>query len=189
MKVEKLKEKILLAHNAVKDEEEPYKLEAFKIILKNLLNGPDVIENKTSQTNEVAISSHEKHNPEGISELAKRCKINVEQLSDIISLKGNDIELIAKISGVESEKQIIAAQIILCSYEIILGQEWTKSTSLKESLRKSGITDPYGHLAGNLQKHESIFRIRGSGKGSEYKLTGPARTAVYEIISKLAPKV
>src|SRR5438270_266613 len=62
----------------------------------------------------------------------------------------------------------------------------TKASLLNECLNELGIQN-LGNLASNLQKYPQIFRKRGSGKATEYKLTtADGRTSARRIMHKLA---
>src|SRR3989338_6173646 len=98
-----LKEKIKIAHEAVSDESEPYKIEAFKIILKRLVQDHSTEKQNTSgEITSVDTSSGEVTSDESSSnivELATKCEISVKELEDVITIKNCEVELIAKITG------------------------------------------------------------------------------------------
>lgn len=121
----------------------------------------------------------------GFSQLALDCGVSVEQLKDAISMQDEKIELLSSFTGSDAKKQIHVAQCVLIAYETIFKNEWTKASLLNERLDELGIQN-LGNLASNLQKYPLLFRKRGSGKATEYKLTtANGRTSARRIMYKL----
>lgn len=189
--IKNIKNYMEIARKAVEGEEEPYKTEAFKIILGRLLdsgeeNVPPTQEllkkNSGNKTQDLSFDFEQKKN-----EFVKNCGITVNELDDVIYIKDNIVQLIASLSGSETQKQVTAAKCILAIYENILDKEWVNSSTLSQCINSSGISTT--HLSRNLRKYSSNFlRVSGQGKGKslEYKITGPGRISAYEDIKKLA---
>ena len=118
--------------------------------------------------------------------LAEDCEITEDELKDVLSVKGDKIEIHASITGTDTKRQVIASQCILIAYSTIFDQEWTRASLLTDGLSEMGIQN-LGNLASNLKKQSKIFRKRGGGKGTEYKLTtSDGRKSARRIIHKLA---
>jgi hypothetical protein len=188
MNEDKLKDKIELAKKIVSNQPDPYKIEAFKVILNYLiLSDHEVTINPKS-----IITQHEKQDPiktgDTINKFANSCGITVEQLTDIISIKENKFELVVPINEKnDSQKMIKGALCIMITYEQIFGVDWMKTQQLTQHLREIGIQDHGYNLSTYLKQNPDLFRARGSGKGTEYKLTtGIGRTKAYETIKELA---
>lgn len=180
-----------IARKAVEGEEEPYKTEAFKIILGRLLDSNEenitpkqdlLIKNSENKKQDLSFNFEQRKN-----ELVKNCGITVNELDDVIYIKDNVVQLIASLSGSETQKQVTATKCILTVYENISDKEWVNSSTLIQCIDSSGISTT--HLSRNLRKHSSNFlRIRGKGQGKslEYKITGPGRISAFEDLKKLA---
>lgn len=187
-----LAEKITKAREAVEGQEEPYKTEAFKIVLAHLLNSssaePDVSQGSTPQKYERKTTSDIKPDLKiGKSGLASYCGISINELDDVFSVTEDKVEMIVTIPGNEAEQQIIASQCLLAAYEIILGEEWVDSPILSEGLRAMGIRDKGRNRSTNLKRKFELFRLKGKAPHIKYKLTsGSGRSSAFKIIRKLA---
>jgi hypothetical protein len=191
MDINKIKEKIKIAREAVEGEDEPYKTSAFQIILGKLLNS-DQMESSDSKIQTIkplhipfntTVQTIDFQKME--EELAKSCGVTIKELDDVISINNDVIQVIAPISGNEADKQIVATQCILITAEVALGQEWVDSTMLRKCLNLSGIGE-FDHLARNLRRKSNLIRTRGKKPNLEYKLFGPGRVSAFQIIKKLA---
>lgn len=192
MDPEKLKEYIKIAKEAVKDEkEELYKIEGYKIILEKLLNSTTEIKkssdnsekNIQSKTVEVQITDIE----QGKEELAKNCRISVNELEEVISIsKNNGIEIIAPITGIGAKKHIIVALCVLVASEFLLKEEWIMPSRITECLRSIGVKD-LANLSLTLKRYPLLIRARGSrGKNKQYRLTSnDGRAKAFEVMRKL----
>ena len=180
----KIKEYMKLAQEAVKDEVEPYRSEAFKILFSKLLNST-----QTPEETFVHLESDPKYHlslDQKMNEFAKKCNLTVRELRDVFSMNDDLISIIAPIEGTEAEKQSIASQCILTAYELLFDMEWLESSKLMKCINSSGIGG-LDHFARNIRK-KKIFRIQGKGKGKalEYKISGLGRLQAFEIIHDLA---
>lgn len=192
MNLEKLKECIKIAKDAVKDESEPYKTEGYKIILEKLLNSmTEIKKSKNYSENDVKSENVESvimDIEKGKKELAKNCNISVSELEEVISIdKKNNIEIIAPITGNDPKKHIIVGLCVLVSSEFILKNEWVESPKIAECLRSIGVKD-IANMSSTLKRYSALIRTRGSrGKHKQNRLTtNEGRTKAFEIIRKLA---
>jgi hypothetical protein len=170
MNLDELREKIKIAHDAVSDENEPYKLEAFKIILQYSLEG--IKKSKQSNDDIGIISQQEENNDEAnpLLVLSKKCDISVQEIKNVLDYENHEFILLKKIvQDTDVKKQVLACQIILTAYMKGLNQEWTKASVLWELISKNNL-GRNEHLAKNLTG-SGIVRNKGQGKASEYSLT------------------
>lgn len=192
MDLEQLKKIIKLVREAVDDEPEPYKTEAFKISFSKLLER-ELSEHTINNTKQVGITSIDQNLlPEAtnfdtnLTLFAQKCRLTLQELKDVFYMDKESIYLISPLRGSEAEKQTLASQCILTAYELLFGKEWLEAPLLMKCIDLSGIgqTD---HFARNIRKKQ-IIRIRGKGKGKslEYKITGPGRLQAFEIIHDLS---
>ena len=199
MSSENLKEKIQIAKDAVKDQEEPYKTEAFKIILSSLIGG-STIQPKGNGSSLVTGSGKRKRKPSkkktsnvtpiqltqknDFDELSKNCGISTDELSEVLTIKNNTIQIIKRPKIKESEKHVLFSICILGCYKILYEIEWLPSTILKKCLDASAVGD-INHYAEAVAKESNILP-RGDGKGREYKITGKGLDKAYDLIKKLS---
>lgn len=192
MSSEEIKEKISIAKKAVENESEPYKTEAFKIILSSLISGAPIKSTSKSKTKTKSVREKkpDKSTPvtfeqkNDISELAEKCGVSSDTLSEVVTIKNNVIQLIKRPSIKESEKHILFTLCILTCYKILYELEWIQSHTLKKCLDESGVGD-LTHSAQYIKK-SSLILDRGSGKGMEYKITGKGMDKAFEIMKKLS---
>jgi len=194
MSSEEIKEKISIARKAVENESEPYKTEAFKIILSSLISGTPIKSTSKSKsktkTKSVKRKKPDKSTPvtfeqkNDISKLAEKCGVSPDTLSEVVTIKNNVIQLIKRPSIKESEKHILFTLCILTCYKILYELEWILAQKLKKCLDESGVGD-LRHSASNIKK-SSLILDRGSGKGMEYKITGKGMDEAFEIMKKLS---
>jgi hypothetical protein len=186
-----IKKKIMIAKDIVSDEEEPIKTAAFQVIFSKLIDA-DQIENTTEEkqhtnpiTSQTSLTNEQINLEKRKEELAKNCGITIKELDEVISIKNDMVQVIFPLTGNESTKQIIAAQCILVTYDIVFGKEPVNSSLLSKCIDYSGI-GALNHLAENLKEHSDLFRAAGKGTRLDYRLTGPGRKSAYETIKKLA---
>ena len=183
--VDELKRNLQLAHQIVENETEPYKIEAFKIVLNNLMqvnldniniHSPKPISKKIQDGSTV---------DDNMETLAQNCNIGVKELRDVLFVDDDVVHLIKPLQGTESEKQIIAAQCILTTYDVVFAREWVDSSLLMKCIKMSSVGG-LDHLARNLRNNE-FFRIRGQGKGKslEYKISNYGKNDSFEKIKNL----
>lgn len=179
-----LKKFIQLAKESVIDEDEPYKTEAFKIILNHyittnstdLSHHPDPSKNKTQNNSNLDAK---------LKLLADKCNLNSHQINDVFSIKENSVEIICPIIGSDAYKHVVVSLGVLAAYELILDCDWVSSSTLAECLRSAGVKD-LANFSSTLKKYHKYFRSRGTTKSKEYKLTSTdGRSKSYEVIKKL----
>ncbi len=187
---EEFKEKVLIAKKAVENEEEPYKTEAFKVILSHLLSSKTntsagVGRRKPSTKHDSINATQMKIEiSNDLEELASKCKISEEQLRETISTKKNLIEVVKRLEGDEKFKHKIYSLCILTTYRILAGVEWLPSSYLVKSLDLCGAGD-LKHLYRSLTD-TTLIVASGKRRGMEYKITGKGLDMTYNIIHNLA---
>ena len=190
MNPEEVKEKIELARKSVEGEKEPYKTEAFKIILSKLLeSGKDAQKVAiTMNTEEITKESTIDNIKEKEAELASKCNLTIDELEQVIFIKDNAIEIISPISGSDARKHVIVTQCLLAAYQIIFGQEWVSSQTIIDCLRSMGVRD-VTNLSLTLRKYPDLVIGRGTRGHKEYRLTsGQGRISAFNVIYKLAKR-
>ncbi len=193
MASEEIKEKIKIARESVKDEQEPYKTEAFKIILSSLIGGTQIIpkgkakgksKGKDKPTKSVNHTQLELEQKNELEILSKKCNITTDALSEVITIKNNIINIVKRPNIKESEKHVLFTACILACYRILYEIEWLPTNLLKKCLDESAVGD-LGHYAEAIVKTAYVLP-RGAKKGKEYKITGKGLEIAYEIIKKLS---
>lgn len=190
MKKEFVKEKVRIAKELVDGVDKQFREGAFVAVLIKLLNDEKKIENAQKQTDVM-----EKENHGGIEEskdiqkmeeeLAKKCEISLDELKNVLNINDKRIEIICRIDGKESEKQVTVSLILFASYEIIFKQPWVKSLIIAETCHVIGIEDRGNNLAKNLKTHSDLFLKRPTA--NEYRLTtNVGRSVAYKTIRHLA---
>lgn len=181
----KLNEKIKLAKQAVQDESEPWKTEAFKIILAKLIDST-IPSHQNISIRDVKTSEDSDSIEHKKEELAKKCAITKSELENVVSIHNNSIEIIHPIQDSDAQKHIIGAQIALIVAESVLNEEWLSSSKLTECFRAMGVKD-LSNVSLNLKRYPDLIRSRGTRGHKEYKLTSNmGRQSAYELIRKLA---
>jgi hypothetical protein len=180
-KLSEIKKAVKIAKELVKDEEEPFKSEAFKVILSKILEESKEITSMKRPlekgAGKIAI------NP--IDELSKYCSVSPDKVREVVDIANNTVLFIVRLKASEAEKQVIASQCILLAYHVGLGVEWVKATLLREALKNAGIGS-LNNLSRNLNKRNDIFRIRGTGKSAEYRLTEAGKNDAMNKIKSLS---
>ncbi len=194
MNSDKLKEKISIAKKAVESEYEQNKTEAVKIILSSLIGGTPIKSTQKSKSKSQSKSKSRKKTSNSpplileqkndMSELAEKCGISLDTLSEVITIKNNVIQIIKRPEIKENEKHVLFSLCILASYKILYEIEWVPTFTIKECLDESGAGD-MGHSSTNIKK-SSLILDRGDRKGMEYKITGKGMDKAFEIIKKLS---
>lgn len=190
MKISDIKEQIKIALDSVKELDEPYKLETFKIILSKSLKSPNQSEKVTQiQNNDESMLKNEESTDlnSGMKQLSNLCKIDERELFDILKIENDEITLKKILSGTEKQQQIVAAQLILLGYEFGLGITEVDSLTLKKVLKKSHIHDKSSHLSKYLKNEKNLFSMSSKGGGrNTYSLTAnQGRTSAIDLITKL----
>lgn len=186
MEVKQLKEKIKIAHESVENELEPYKMEAFKIILEKLLH--DITNSKQVDSNQITdIQTIEQNtdSTQSLFKLATKCDLEIQELTNVLELENNEIILLKKMNqDTDAKNQVVASQIILTARMKGLNEEWTKTSVLLEI----GLKNRLGfetNLSRNLTQSK-IFRTKGQGRATEYSLTTDGWQEGLKIITTLA---
>ncbi|MDE1818703.1 MAG: hypothetical protein KGI19_08890 [Thaumarchaeota archaeon] len=191
MKLDKIKDKIKVAREAVKGEEEPYKTAAFQVILGKLLDSEQsevshsITQLMKPKSSTIDTTKQTTDLEKGKEELAKNCGITVKELDDVLSIKNGTIQIIAPLKGTEPEKQIVVTQCVLATYEIVLGKEWIESSLITKCIDLSGVGG-LTNLARTVKNNTNLIRTRGKRPNLEYKLFGPGKVSAFQIIKKLA---
>jgi len=188
MDSEDFKEKIEIAKEAVKNQEEPFKTEAFKMILEKLLS-PGSSAGKTRTVKKLSGKSSSKSKLElekkhEIKEITSKCKISESDFNETITIKNNIVEIVKRIEVKENVKHVAYGSIILTVYSVLYELEWVPSGLLKKCLDMSGVGD-LGHLSRSIKK-TSLIMDRGEVTGTEYKVTGKGMDVAFDYISKLS---
>lgn len=196
MKEKEILEHIEFAKNLVKEQPEPFKIESFKIILSSLLNSSNLIisEDKKSDTNRIIIEQKHKiqSSPETDTKifevLAEEAGMTLDQLYDTISIKEEKIEILIPFRGSnKAEKMIKAISCILLISDKFFNSPWVKSDVIAEYLRDLGLPDTGRNMSSYLKQNSKLFRIKGSGRFKEYKLTTPeGKNYALNIIKELS---
>jgi len=186
METSHIKEKIKLALEAVKDEKDPtYKLEAFKIILRSLLeteNPPKISDDSTKDSQQEDKSVSDPTNL--LFNLAKKCTISLPELKNIFEYENDKLILLKKIDAPSvTEKLIIACQIVITAWMKGKNVEWVKGSVLRELVEKNSLGDTT-NMAKILNKSE-LIRKKGSKKGTVYSLTTDGWQKGLKLITKL----
>lgn len=188
-----VKSKIKIAKEIVQGEQEPYKTEAFKIILSSLINGSPTnskgkakgkAKGKSTKRKGVNPTQTKLEQKNELIELSKKCNIDTDALSEVITIKNNIIHIIKRPKIKETKKHLLFSSCILAGYRILYEIEWLSASLLKKCLDESGVGDlnHYYEAVGEA----SYILPRGEGRGKEYKMTGKGLDKAYEIIKKLS---
>ena len=146
---EKLSELIKLAHDSVKNEVEPYKLESYKIILKSLIdNFSDEISSPKLDSG-ISVPKKEsgemKKTDDGFEKLAQSCNLNSDTLKDVFTIKDGKLKITASIPGSESQQRVIGT---LCAGARARARG-VPATTPRAPTRGAGLaTDPMGGRPG-----------------------------------------
>jgi len=185
MKSNNLKQKIKIAKEAVENESEPYKTEAFKIILNKLIESNFI--SKEKESFHLQQPEKTKQNIDlSLKKFASQCNLTEEQLGKVFSIKGNSINIIAPIQGSDAKKHLYVTLCVLTAYEYILEHDWVPVSVITEYMKSAGVKD-LKNLSRTLAKHPTYFRKTGGKRFAKYKLTtADGRITALEIIRKLA---
>lgn len=191
MEISDLKKKIKMAMESVKELDEPYKLETYKIILSKSLDS-EIQEEDNTEKKKPQESKKQPKNKENLDEnlekLASLCKISSRELSDVLKIENGEITLKKRFTGTDAEQQISATQLILLGYEIGLEINEIDSRTLKGVLKKSNIPDRNRNLAQNLKTKKDLFNMSSvSSRVNTYSLTAnKGRASAIGLLTKLA---
>ena len=182
-----IKEKIKIAHKSVSDEKEPYKLEAFKIILEKLLGDKSKTEDKDLGDQKNVSENEDKTGTisEPLSQLAEKCGIGSQELKNVVDYENNEFILLKKIEGKSDvQKKVVACQIIITAWIKGKNIEWVKGSTLRELVEKNSLGDT-SSLAKNLND-SGFFRIKGKNRGVKYSLSTQGWQEGIKLITKFA---
>jgi len=178
---EKIKSKINEVIELVKDLDDPYRIEAFKIVLDKVLKVGKDDDLQADIPEDVPEDSS--INP--MNTLAKEADISVSELKNVFEFEDNEFLLVRKIDeDTDSKKQVMACQLIITANMRGKKTDWVLGSSLREIVNKNGLGNPK-NLAANLSK-AGIFRTKDSGKASKYSLITEGWQAGLESIKQLS---
>jgi len=189
MSDEELKEMIGKAISIVSEVEERYRIPAFQMVLEKMMEGNAPRAHITSipaiSPTQLAGKSIEPDH--GEEELAKSCRITIDQLHNVFDFVGDGVSFIVPLSGSENEKQETGCMCILAAHEVVYGREWIESTTLKETLRQAGVGS-LTNLSTMLKSRTQTFRMKAVAekKKTPYKLTDIGKRDAFERIRRLA---
>lgn len=191
METSDIKKKIKIALDSVKELDEPYKLETYKIILTKSLEFPNSsLENITQQDNVKSTPKIDdlSNLDQGIKKLLKLCNIDERELSDIIKIENDEVTIKKILTGTEKQQQVVGSQLILLVYEFGLGITEIDSITLKKVLKKSHINDKSGNFSTYMKNDKNLFSMSSKGGGrNTYSLTAnKGRTSAIKLLTKLA---
>jgi len=131
------------------------------------------------------IKEHEQTKPvAGFESLAEKCSVDVNQLKDLIRVKGKKIEILVPLTGNTAKKQATISLCLMAAHEEIFGADWLSSNIISECCRSSGVIDKGNNLSTNLKTRSDLFRK--STTANEYMLTsGLGHKTAYETIHNL----
>lgn len=195
MDSEKIKEKIKIAEETVKDmQDAELKKKAFEVILNKLITPeievPSRKQNNTQQQEEIKNQdSTEKtpsqdFNPEKLTEATG---MPIDRLGSVIDFDGNDFHVVAQIPGKShSEKQKNAALVIITTNYYCTGNRDYDAGKLRKRLEDLGIKSLV-NMATILQNFENYFVKKGEqgSKSTAYRITNPGLQEGIKLIRQL----
>lgn len=188
--IEELKAKISIAKKTVEYEtDERFRIEAFKIILNNLIQKSltskefqTAIPTSTKST-EGAKAKSQISNP--IEQLATKCNISQEHLRNVFEFTKDKFVLLKEPNAeTELEKQIKASVCILTAYKIGLDKEWNTATILTDAISERGIS--LNHFSKNIATRKDLIKKIGEKKGTKYGVTTKGFQEGTELIKSLS---
>jgi len=179
------KEKIDIAKKAVEGQAEPYKTEAFKIILSKLLNS----DSKYPSGDSAGLPSDEGadvDNDNPLQKFANEIGINKNDLMNVIDFTNNELSLLRVKGEGTKEQNFYSAIIILAFWKVVCKDEPFISNVKFSPISKYGI--PTNHLSKNLKQKEykEFIITKGKKKAIKYRITTKGIQKAYEIIRELA---
>jgi len=178
-----IQSKITEIREIVKDFEEPYKTESFKILFTKELSNSKIVKNLPDDPpNHIEPSELDDVTP--LERLAKSCDMQIEQIMDVFDYENKQFVLLKKISGNSTaEKQVNASLCILTAWAKGMNTPWLKVTDLGKAIKE--IPLPTKHLGENITKTE-YFVPKGNAKGAKYHITTSGWKAGITLIRELA---
>jgi len=194
MDSQKLKEKIKIAEESVKDmHDAELKKKAFEVILNNLIN---VAPDRHTKKQEPSPSEPKSVAEEPVTKifepnkLADASGLSVEELGNIVDFDGNDFHVVAQIPGKSfSEQQKNAALLIITTNYYCTGDREYDAGKLRKRLEDLGIKSLV-NMATILQGFENYFVKKGE-KGSRltaYRITNPGIQEGIKLIKEIGGK-
>ncbi len=183
-----LKEKIALVNKKmdivkklIKNEKEPYKTEALKVIYAKFLNDELSVDIPSEPTRK-PLPHHGEINP--IGKLAKYCEISENKMRNVLDYENGKFTILKKSIGDSiAEKQVNASLCILTAWEIGMNIHWRKVTELTSSLRDIHID--IKHLGENLTTRKDYFSTKGKLLGTRYHITTKGIEKGVELLKSL----
>lgn len=185
MQVEEIKEKIQLAKQLVKDLEDPYKTEAFGVILSKLLESELLPTTKKLTKTEKPKEKKMETIEERIRAFAEKANISTERLEDVFDFEEDKPTFLANIEGTDAGKQVRISQCVISVYDEMYLKPWTPSSILYQILKDKGVGS-LQHLSENLSRRRGTFRKKGKGKATRWKLTNDGKRETLDLIRELA---
>lgn len=168
---------------------EPIKTEVFKITYSTLLTQTSTDFKTTELDPEMIIddkslSSHSNFEKK-LHVFANNCNLSASDLKDFYYIDDEEIYILPALTGSDAEKQTIATQCILTSYQMLFGKEWLDSQTLMKCVSDSKV-EGMDHFARNMRRRKNIL-IRGRGRGAvlEYKITNIGKLETFDILHNL----
>lgn len=168
---------------------ESIKTEVFKITYSTLLTQTST-DFKTTELDSKMIACDESLSPHSNFEkkldvFAKNCNLSTSDLKDFYYIDDEEIYILPTLTGSDAEKQTIATQCILTSYQMLFGKEWLDSQTLMKCVSDSKV-EGMDHFARNMRRRKNIL-IRGRGRGTvlEYKITNIGKLETFDILHNL----
>ena len=183
--VNKIKDAVRIAKEVVENEPEPYRTEAFRVVLGTLLESTGT----SASVDEVEtpkVDRRERPGTDGLEKLASACSISRHQLEDVVDTRDGVVSFLVHLDGTAGlrEEQIVASQCILVTYHVALGKEWVGAATLAEAIRNAGMSS--NNLSRNLSARPDLFRKHGKKRSTEYKLTETAKKVALLTIKALS---
>lgn len=182
MNDEEIQKRINKIKNIVKDFEEPYKTESFKILFEKEISKNENLNHQTHELQENVRQSKSTQN-KPLEFLAKACETNIEQIRDVFEFENEEFAILKKIPGDNTaEKQINASLCILTAWAKGMNVPWLKVIDLGKAIKEIPLSTK--HLGENITKTEYFVR-KGNSKGAKYHITTAGLNEGIRLIKKL----
>ena len=184
MNEEDIKKIVNIAYEAVKDLDNPLKIEGFKLILNKLLEaGLDDMKPK-HQKEKISHAESDLTENDPLSELAKVCECSESDLMNVIDFDKKNFVLLKKVEGKNlTEKVQNTSLCILTAWMKGKDIDWVDSITLGSAIYNSGVSND--DVGKKLRMKSDLFTIKGKKKGAKYRLTAPGWQKGVEILKSL----
>ena len=170
MQVDNIKKQIKIAQDSVKELDEPYKLETYKIILTKTLESPipsGKVANTQNNDKDVSKNDNSANPDSSVKKLAGLCGVDEREIFDVLDIENGEIVLKKILEGKIRNQQIEGTQLILLGYEFGLGIKKVDSKTLKTILKDAHIEDEHGNFSTAIQSRKDLFTI-STKKNNQY---------------------